>query len=87
VPSRSADLPAGLSAGEAVRKVSLRAFHCKPGCCKPTVGPLAYDERTPVTEAYKSPFRFTGKIAKVTVELKETKAAEDEVDSGGLLET
>jgi len=34
------------------------------------------DEGTPVTEAYKSPFKFTGKIAKVTVELKDMKAAE-----------
>jgi hypothetical protein len=31
------------------------------------------DEGTPVTEAYKVPFHFTGKIAKVTVELKEMK--------------
>jgi arylsulfatase len=37
------------------------------------VGP---DEGTPVTEAYKPPFRFTGKILTVTVELKEVKAAE-----------
>jgi arylsulfatase len=34
------------------------------------------DEGTPVTEAYKSPFRFTGKITTVTVELKDVKAAE-----------
>jgi arylsulfatase len=33
------------------------------------------DEGTPVTEAYKVPFTFTGKIAKVTIELKEMKAA------------
>jgi hypothetical protein len=31
------------------------------------------DEGTPVTEAYKVPFKFTGKIAKVTIELKEMK--------------
>jgi arylsulfatase A-like enzyme len=36
------------------------------------------DEGTPVTEAYKVPFRFTGTISKVIVELKETKAAEHE---------
>ena len=36
------------------------------------------DEGTPVTEAYKPPFRFTGKISKVTVELKDVKAAEHE---------
>ncbi len=34
------------------------------------------DEGTPVTEAYKVPFKFTGKIAKVTVELKEMKTAD-----------
>jgi arylsulfatase A-like enzyme len=28
------------------------------------------DEGTPVTEAYKVPFKFTGKIAKVTIDLK-----------------
>src|SRR5439155_14641526 len=31
------------------------------------------DEGTPVTEAYKVPFKFNGKIAKVTIELKEEK--------------
>jgi arylsulfatase A-like enzyme len=31
------------------------------------------DEGTPVTEAYKVPFKFTGKIADVTIELKEMK--------------
>jgi len=34
------------------------------------------DEGTPVTEAYKVPFKFTGKIAKVTIELKEMKTAD-----------
>jgi len=34
------------------------------------------DEGTPVTEAYKVPFKFTGKIAKVTIELKEEKRAD-----------
>jgi arylsulfatase A-like enzyme len=34
------------------------------------------DEGTPVTEAYQVPFKFTGKIAKVTIELKEMKAAD-----------
>jgi hypothetical protein len=31
------------------------------------------DEGTPVTEDYKVPFKFTGKIAGVTIELKEMK--------------
>ena len=31
------------------------------------------DEGTPVTEAYKVPFKFTGKIAKVTIELEAEK--------------
>jgi arylsulfatase A-like enzyme len=34
------------------------------------------DEGTPVTEDYKVPFKFTGKIDKVTIELKETKKAD-----------
>ena len=34
------------------------------------------DEGTPVTEAYKVPFKFTGKIASVTIELKEMKKAD-----------
>jgi len=34
------------------------------------------DEGTPVTEAYKVPFKFTGKVAKVTVELKDMKTAD-----------
>jgi arylsulfatase len=39
------------------------------------------DEGTPVTEAYKVPFKFTGKIAKVTIELEEMKkAAVDEAE-------
>ena len=33
-------------------------------------------EGTPVTEAYKVPFKFTGKIAKVTIELKEMKTSD-----------
>jgi arylsulfatase len=36
------------------------------------------DEGTPVTEAYKVPFKFTGKIVKVTIELKDVKGAEDD---------
>jgi arylsulfatase A-like enzyme len=36
------------------------------------------DEGTPVTEAYEVPFRFTGKIAQVTIELKEQKKADRE---------
>jgi arylsulfatase len=40
------------------------------------------DEGTPVTEAYKVPFKFTGKIGKVTIDLKEnTKKSEiDDAD-------
>jgi len=34
------------------------------------------DEGTPVTEAYKVPFKFTGKIYSVTIELKEMKKAD-----------
>ena len=33
------------------------------------------DEGTPVTEAYQVPFKFTGKIDKVTIDLKETTPA------------
>lgn len=36
------------------------------------------DEGTPVTEAYTVPFKFTSKIAKVTIELKDMKTAEKE---------
>ena len=36
------------------------------------------DEGTPVTEAYKVPFKFTGKITGVTIKLKEMKAADHE---------
>src|SRR3989442_7842954 len=39
-------------------------------------GPGGADEGTPVTEAYKVPFKFTGEIAKVTIELKEMKTAD-----------
>jgi arylsulfatase A-like enzyme len=39
------------------------------------------DEGTPVTEAYQVPFKFTGKIDKVTIDLKETKPSDaDEAD-------
>src|SRR4030095_7553461 len=34
------------------------------------------DEGTPVSEAYKVPFKFTGKLVKVTIEQKDVKAAE-----------
>jgi arylsulfatase len=34
------------------------------------------DEGTPVTEAYKVPFKFSGKIGKVTIELKDVKTAD-----------
>jgi arylsulfatase len=34
------------------------------------------DEGTPVTEAYKVPYKFTGKIGKVTIDLKEMKTAD-----------
>lgn len=36
------------------------------------------DEGTPVTEAYIAPFKFTGKIGTVTIELKESKTADHE---------
>ncbi|MGY4303926.1 arylsulfatase A-like enzyme [Bradyrhizobium sp. USDA 4369] len=39
---------------------------------------VGVDEGTPVTEAYKVPFRFTGKIGRVTVEVKEMKNADNE---------
>jgi arylsulfatase A-like enzyme len=37
---------------------------------------VGIDEGTPVTEAYRTPFKFTGKITSVTIELKDVKAAE-----------
>lgn len=41
------------------------------------------DEGTPVTEDYKVPFRFTGKISQVTVELKDMKKADrDDAEQG-----
>jgi arylsulfatase len=36
------------------------------------------DEGTPVTNAYTVPFKFTGKIDKVTIDLQEMKAADKE---------
>ena len=39
---------------------------------------MGVDEGTPVIEAYKVPFKFTGKIASVTIELKDVKSAEHE---------
>ncbi|XUM19965.1 arylsulfatase [Bradyrhizobium oligotrophicum S58] len=36
------------------------------------------DEGTPVTEAYKVPFKFSGKIGQVTIELKDMKKADSE---------
>ncbi len=39
---------------------------------------MGADEGTPVTEAYKVPFKFTGKIAKVTIELKGMKKADND---------
>ena len=39
------------------------------------------DNDTPVTEAYKVPFKFSGKIDKVTIELKETPKKTDLQDS------
>ena len=36
------------------------------------------DEGTPVTESYKVPFKFTGKIAKVTIDLLDMKKADIE---------
>ena len=37
---------------------------------------VGVDEGTPVTEDYKVPIKFTGKIDKVTIELKEMKKAD-----------
>ena len=46
---------------------------------RPTKAPMsARDEGTPVTEDYKEPNKFTGKIDKVTIELKEMKKADSE---------
>ena len=39
---------------------------------------MGADEGTPVTEAYKVPFKFNGKIAKVTIVLKEEKRADND---------
>ncbi len=39
---------------------------------------VGVDEGTPVIEAYKVPFKFTGKIASVTIELKDVKTADRE---------
>jgi arylsulfatase A-like enzyme len=39
---------------------------------------VGMDEGTPVTEAYQVPFKFTGKIAAVTIELKEMKRADND---------
>ena len=36
------------------------------------------DEGTPVIEAYKVPFKFTGKIAKVTIDLKDEKRTDND---------
>jgi len=47
---------------------------------------MGADEGTPVTEAYKVPFKFTGKIAKVTIELKEMKAASTEAEGNTVRE-
>ncbi|MGD4018468.1 hypothetical protein QT609_22830, partial [Xanthomonas citri pv. citri] len=41
------------------------------------------DEGTPVTEAYKVPFKFSGKISQVTVELKDMKKADSEEAAEG----
>lgn len=38
------------------------------------------DEGTPVTEAYKVPFKFSGKIAKVTIDLKDDNTRKTDLD-------
>lgn len=44
---------------------------------------VGVDNDTPVTEAYKVPFKFTGKIGKVTIELKEDKKTDlDDMERG-----
>lgn len=48
-------------------------------CCAFSVdegADVGSDGETPVTEAYSSPFKFTGKINEITIELKELKKAE-----------
>ena len=47
---------------------------------------VGVDEGTPVTEAYKVPFKFTGKIGKVTIELQEMKAANAEAEKDAVRE-
>ncbi len=45
-------------------------------CCasrRTKVADVGADEGTPVTEDYKVPFKFTGKISQVTIELLEMK--------------
>lgn len=39
---------------------------------------MGVDEGTAVSEAYKVPFKFTGTIGKVTIELQAVKAADNE---------
>ena len=39
---------------------------------------VGMDEGTPVDEAYKVPFKFNGKIAKVTIDLKDMKKADSD---------
>jgi hypothetical protein len=39
---------------------------------------VGVDEGTPVTEVYPVSFKFTGKIAKVTIDLKEMQTADRE---------
>jgi arylsulfatase len=54
-------------------------------CCAFSVdegADVGADGETPVTEAYSSPFKFTGKINEITIELKELKKTEsDDVES------
>ena len=45
-------------------------------CCCIFSADESADEDTPVTEAYKVPFKFTGKIGKVTIELEDVKTAD-----------
>ena len=54
-------------------------------CCVFSAGEgadVGTDEGTPVTEAYRVPFKFTGKIASVAIELKDVEAAEHDEAEG-----
>jgi arylsulfatase len=47
---------------------------------------VGVDEGTPVTENYNVPFKFTGKIRSVTIDVKEVKAANAETEQQSVRE-